>query len=143
MRKKLAWGLLTTGILLIIFVIVGPKDGRFTSIALTMGGISVLLIWGGWRLLRAKAGTSGQADTCTGGVNTAAQGRKDFSEARCNAKKVGSTHYIWRSVHDGARCERCANNDGRKFSWDKEPPGGHAGAAARCRCYPEAIIPRD
>ena len=75
--------------------------------------------------------------TCSGGVDTAAAGRSSFAGER------GSTHYIWRSVHDGARCERCANNDGRKFSWDKEPPGGHAGAAARCRCYPEAIIPRD
>lgn len=81
--------------------------------------------------------------TCSGNEDlTAAQARSFFAGERANAKKIGSTQYIWRSCKDGARCERCANNDGHVFSWDEEPQGGHAGAKARCRCYPEAIIPK-
>lgn len=80
--------------------------------------------------------------TCSGGVNTAAQGRSDFAEERRNAKRIDSPGYIWRTAEDGAVCERCANNNGHKFSWDEEPSGGHAGAKARCRCYPETIVPR-
>jgi hypothetical protein len=81
--------------------------------------------------------------TCSAGMNTAGDSRSEFAGERSQAKKVGSTHYIWRSARDGAVCERCANNDGRKFAWNDEPPGGHAGAKARCRCYPEPVIPRD
>jgi hypothetical protein len=81
--------------------------------------------------------------TCSGGVETAAEARSSFAEARRRAKQVGSPGYIWRSAEDGAVCERCANNNGHQFSWDEEPPGGHAGARARCRCYPEPIIPKD
>lgn len=81
--------------------------------------------------------------TCSGNVSlTAAQARSFFAGERANAKKLGSTHYIWRSCKDGARCERCANNDGHVFAWDEEPEGGHAGAKARCRCYPEAVLPK-
>ncbi len=79
--------------------------------------------------------------TCSGGVETAAKAKSYFAQERRNAKKVGSPGYIWRTGRDGAVCERCAANEGRTFSWDTEPPGGHAGAKARCRCYPETIIP--
>lgn len=83
------------------------------------------------------------ASTCCGNEElTETQARSFFAGERANARKVGSTHYIWRSIRDGARCERCANNDSHVFSWDEEPPGGHAGARARCRCYPEAILPK-
>jgi hypothetical protein len=78
--------------------------------------------------------------TCSGGVVTAAEGRSDFAESRRKVKGIKSPGYIWRTAQDGAVCERCANNNGHKFSWDEEPPGGHAGAKARCRCYPEPIL---
>lgn len=81
--------------------------------------------------------------TCSGGVNTAAQGRSDFTQERRRAKSVDSPGYIWRTAQDGSVCERCAANNGYKFSWDEEPSGGHAGAKTRCRCYPEPIITRD
>lgn len=81
--------------------------------------------------------------TCSGNESlTGAQARSSFASDQANAKKLGSTQYIWRSIRDGAHCERCANNDGHIFSWDEEPPGGHAGAKARCRRYPEPIIPK-
>lgn len=72
---------------------------------------------------------------------SASKAQANFNSARNKAKKVGSFYYIWRSSRDGAVCERCRANDGKKFSWDAEPKGGHAGAKARCRCYPEAIAP--
>ena len=81
--------------------------------------------------------------TCSGGANTATQAKSGFVEKRGKAKKARSPGYIWRTARDGAVCERCAANEGLKFSWAKEPPGGHAGAKARCRCYPEPIEPRD
>ncbi|EGW50710.1 hypothetical protein HMPREF1022_02271 [Desulfovibrio sp. 6_1_46AFAA] len=80
--------------------------------------------------------------TCSGGVSTAAEARSVFAQEKRNAKSVDSPGYIWRSIVDGTVCERCANNNGHRFSWDEEPPGGHAGAKARCRCYPETIIPK-
>lgn len=81
--------------------------------------------------------------TCSGGVESAAKARSYFAKERSNAKKVKSPGYIWRTAGDGSVCERCAANNGHEFSWDKEPPGGHAGAKARCRCYPETIVPRE
>lgn len=81
------------------------------------------------------------ANTCSGGVSTAAEARSSFSNERKQAKQAGSTHYVWRSMRDGSCCERCAGNDGKTFSWDEEPVGGHAGATPRCRCFPEAILP--
>ena len=92
-----------------------------------------------------KCGKAQKANdsTCSGGVNPAAQARSDFIRKRKNAKKIASPGYIWRTAGDGAVCERCAANEGREFSWDQGPPGGHAGAKARCRCHPEMIAPEE
>ena len=79
--------------------------------------------------------------TCSGGVESSARARSHFLSERQKATRVGSKGYIWRTAQDGAVCERCAANNGKEFSWDKEPEGGHAGATARCRCYPEPLIP--
>lgn len=81
--------------------------------------------------------------TCgTGSGISAKEARSSFAAERRQAKALGSEYYIWRTCGDGAVCERCRLNDGQKFSWDVEPKGGHAGARARCRCYPEAVIPK-
>lgn len=80
------------------------------------------------------------APTCCGGINSAAEARSYFADERRRAKSAGCTQYTWRSTKDGAVCERCANNDGHIFSYDEEPEGGHAGARAKCRCYPEPIL---
>lgn len=87
-----------------------------------------------------KKQTAGDS-TCSGGADREAQDKSWFAQERRRAKRVGSPGYIWRTCRDGAVCERCAANDGHEFSWDVEPRGGHAGARARCRCYPEPIVP--
>jgi len=79
------------------------------------------------------------ASTCGG---KGAEEKGYFARERSNAKKAGCTHYYWRAGQSDP-CERCANNDGHKFAYDEELSGGHAGARAGCRCYPEAIIPKD
>ena len=79
--------------------------------------------------------------TCAGGVTSARDAQAYFTQERAKAKQIDSPGYIWRTSMDGSVCERCASKEGRAFSWDKEPPGGHAGAKARCTCYPEPIMP--
>ena len=78
---------------------------------------------------------SGQ--TCSAGDADADAAWNAFAAARDAALARGSSGYIWRAVRDEATCERCANNDGHLFLWEREPIGGHAGARARCRCRPE------
>lgn len=60
-------------------------------------------------------------------------------------KRLGVTHYIWRSAEDGDACKECQKNNGRKFSWSNPPKTGHPGEGHccpknLCRCYPEAVI---
>lgn len=78
--------------------------------------------------------------TCGSGVTSAKDARSYFADERRKAKSADSKEYIWRTAKDGAVCERCRSMEGKKVSWDEEPQGGHAGAVARCRCYPEAVI---
>ena len=81
-------------------------------------------------------------DDSTGSAGAPDAGAADaFAAAREAAVARGSTGYIWRAVRDDATCERCANNDGHTFSWEREPSGGHAGARPRCRCRPEPVFP--
>ncbi len=73
------------------------------------------------------------------------KGRATFERDRSNAMRVGSVKYRWRSCGDFNTCRRCAKNNGRLFSWDVEPPGGHPGCGTdcsdgACRCYAEAVI---
>ncbi len=71
---------------------------------------------------------------------------KIFNFDRDRAEYVGCKFYIWRTVGDGDVCEVCAQRDGKRFSYRKEPPHGHAGICTACpqgycRCYAEPIIP--
>lgn len=79
--------------------------------------------------------------TCSAGDADAGAAGAAFAAAREAALAAGSTGYVWRAAHDGAACERCANNDGHVFLWEQEPIGGHAGARPRCRCRPEPVFP--
>ncbi len=79
--------------------------------------------------------------TCSAGATDAASAVAAFAAARETALAAGSTGYVWRATHDGAACERCANNDGHVCLWEQEPIGGHAGARPRCRCRPEPVFP--
>jgi uncharacterized protein with gpF-like domain len=69
-----------------------------------------------------------------------------FQRDRQNALSVESTKYIWRSVGDADVCPACAEKNGKRFSWNSAPPGGHPGESESCetgwcRCYAEAVIP--
>ena len=79
--------------------------------------------------------------TCSAGDADSGAAEAAFAAARDAALAKGSTGYVWRAVRDESTCERCANNDGHIFPWDREPIGGHAGARARCRCRPEPVFP--
>lgn len=59
------------------------------------------------------------------------------------AKSIGAKTYVWRTAKDGGVCPRCKGNNAKVFSYAKEPPGGHPGMAPGCRCYAEAIIPKE
>lgn len=78
--------------------------------------------------------------TCSAGDTAEDDARARFAATREAALARGSTGYVWRAVRDAATCERCANNDGHVFPWEREPIGGHAGARARCRCRPEPVF---
>lgn len=51
-----------------------------------------------------------------------------------------SESYIWRTVGDEkVRGEHAARN-GKRFSWDNPPEGGHAGEDYNCRCWAEPLV---
>jgi len=60
-------------------------------------------------------------------------------------KRAGASHYIRRTCLDERVCETCRNNDGKKFSWNRNPKSGHPGEGkccpdGLCRCYAEAVF---
>jgi len=52
-------------------------------------------------------------------------------------KKTGS--YIWRTVGDSKVRSAHADRNGKTFSWDDPPEGGHPGEAPNCRCRAEDV----
>lgn len=75
------------------------------------------------RMLKSKGG-AGTIHPITGLL--------EFSDA---AKKEGK--YIWHTVGDGKVRSSHAERDGKTFSWDDPPEGGHPGEAPNCRCWAE------
>ena len=47
--------------------------------------------------------------------------------------------YIWRTQGDGRVRESHAERDGKTFSWESPPDGGHPGEAPNCRCWAEDV----
>ncbi len=76
-------------------------------------------------MLKAKGGA--------GTVNPAT-GLLEFYDT---GKKQGS--YIWRTVGDSKVRSSHAERDGKTFSWDAPPEGGHPGEAYNCRCRAEEL----
>lgn len=73
-------------------------------------------------------------------------GRTATELNRARAEHVGSTHFIWRTVHDADVRATHRALDGKSFRWDEPPecdPGHHAlpGCIWNCRCWAEPIIP--
>ena len=52
-----------------------------------------------------------------------------------------TTHYIWRTRNDGKVRSSHADQEGRVFSWDDPPVGGHPGKDYNCRCTAEPYYP--
>jgi len=75
------------------------------------------------RMLKSKGGA---------GTTNPATGLLEFYDAD---KKQGS--YIWRTVGDGKVRSAHAKRNGKTFSWDAPPEGGHPGEAYNCRCRAE------
>ncbi len=64
------------------------------------------------------------------------------------AQFVGSTHYVWRTSHDGDVRESHKKMEGAVIPWDTMPllsdgTRCHAGMIYNCRCYPEPIISKE
>jgi Phage Mu protein F like protein len=71
--------------------------------------------------------------------------RVSAEQLRKAAVRTGSKKYIWRTSGDGEVCPECAKNEGKRFSWDAPPVGGHPGetaccSAGWCRCFAEPIV---
>ncbi len=65
-----------------------------------------------------------------------------FRRERARAAEFGSTRYVWRSSGDD--CARCSALNGRRFTFDLPPLGGHPGECLECsrgwcRCAMEPI----
>lgn len=80
-----------------------------------------------------------------------ARARTNFTMAR--AKAIGSTHYIWRTVNDGAVREMHTDLNGTIHAWDDPPvcevgKGGkevraNPGCVWNCRCFAEPILDKE
>lgn len=51
--------------------------------------------------------------------------------------------YIWRTQGDGKVRSEHAERDGKTFSWNDPPEGGHPGEAPNCRCWAEEVAKKD
>lgn len=67
-------------------------------------------------------------------------GRGDGRPAEACQREIGVTHYRWRFVNTKRGC-RHAEREGKTYSWDEPPTGGHPGAEAGCACSAEAVLP--
>lgn len=59
----------------------------------------------------------------------------DLNQAR--QQDLGLTRYVWRTMSDNRVRGDHARREGKAFSWDSPPSGGHPGDATGCRCYAE------
>lgn len=56
-------------------------------------------------------------------------------------RELGITKYRWRTSRDNRVRRLHVRREGVVFEYDNPPPDGHAGAAIRCRCWCEPIVP--
>jgi hypothetical protein len=66
----------------------------------------------------------------------------DLAERDENAIEKPGT-YVWHTQGDGKVRSEHAERDGKIFSWDDPPEGGHPGEAPNCRCWTEAVAKED
>jgi len=53
---------------------------------------------------------------------------------RVRQKDMGVIHYYWVASGDERTRDSHDNYNGKRFSWDKPPEGGHPGEEVNCRC---------
>lgn len=53
------------------------------------------------------------------------------------------THYIWKTSGDSKVRSAHAQRDGKMFSWDNPPEGGHPGETHNCRCVADIVVDND
>lgn len=53
---------------------------------------------------------------------------------------LGVRRYVWRCVRDNRVREEHVARDGKEYSWDAPPPGGHPGKPINCRCWAEPAL---
>ncbi|PHS78941.1 MAG: hypothetical protein COB59_04605 [Rhodospirillaceae bacterium] len=71
---------------------------------------------------------------CRAGTINPKTGLLEFSK---ESNKEGE--YIWRTEGDSKVRSSHAERNGKTFSWDNPPEGGHPGEAENCRCTAEAV----
>ena len=64
-----------------------------------------------------------------------------FEAIKAQALAEGSLAYIWRTCRDNQVCLRCRRLNGKRYTWEQPPLGGHPGCAPGCRCRPEPVMP--
>ena len=72
---------------------------------------------------------------CRAGTINPKTGLLEFSK---ESNKEGE--YIWRTEGDSKVRSSHAERNGKTFSWDNPPEGGHPGEAENCRCTAEDIV---
>lgn len=56
-------------------------------------------------------------------------------------RRLGVTHYIWRTSQDERVRDEHEEREGVAFSWDEPPADGAPGEAIACRCTAEPLLP--
>lgn len=64
-------------------------------------------------------------------------GKLNGQLSRLRQTSLGINHYIWATALDERVRPAHAQREGRRFSWDHPPEGGHPGEDYNCRCTAE------
>ena len=113
---------------------VGPKGETIRTLAQHLQGLGR---WGDKVLAHlTPAEAKFLHDNTDGGSINPDTGLMEFNIAGEDADEKKGT-YIWRTVGDNRVRSEHAVRDGKTFSWDNPPDGGHPGEAPNCRCTAE------
>ena len=55
-------------------------------------------------------------------------------------QSMGCKEYIWQTMRDSRVREQHRKREGKRYSWDNPPEGGHPSMAVRCRCKAKPIF---
>ena len=66
-------------------------------------------------------------------------GKMDVQFRKYRFKDAGCPYYLWSAVVDKKTCPTCEKRNGKVFSWDAPPEGGHPGECSLCPNYCRCI----